>query len=133
MVLQEFAREKNIVIENNIPEDLEVFTDGKLMGIVFNNLISNAIKFSDQGGRVIVSAEKKNGKILIFVKDFGAGMSPKQVEHLFTGDQIALKHQNSGTGLGLIVVRDIINKLGGRILVESEPEKGTRFTIELEE
>jgi len=133
MVLQEFAREKNIEIENNISEDLEVHTDGKLLGIVFNNLISNAIKFSDPGGEVIVSAEKKNGKILIFVKDFGAGMSPEQVEHLFTGDQIALRHENSGTGLGLIVVRDIINKLGGKISVESEPGKGTRFTIELEE
>ncbi len=131
MVLQEFAREKNIVIENNIPEDLEINTDGKLMGIAFNNLISNAVKFSNPDSKVIVSAEKKNGKILIFVKDFGEGMSPEQVEHLFTGDQIALRHKNSGTGLGLIVVRDIINKLGGKISVESEPGKGTLFTIEL--
>lgn len=133
MVLQEFAREKNIEIENNVPEDLEVYTDGKLMGIAFNNLISNAIKFSNPDSKVIVSAEKKNGKVFIFVKDFGAGMSPEQVEHLFTGDQIALRHKNSGTGLGLIVVRDIINKLGGKISVESEPGKGTQFTIELEE
>jgi len=60
-------------------------------------------------------------------------MSPEQVEYLFTGNQIAFRHKNSGTGLGLIVVKDIIIKLGGKILVETELGKGTQFTIELEE
>lgn len=133
MVLQEFASEKRITLRNDIPEDFELYTDGKLLGIVFNNLVSNAIKFSDPDSEVVISAKRENGKSYIFVKDSGAGMSREQAENLFTEDNIASKHENRGTGLGLIVVRDIIRSIGGKISVESEPGKGAIFIIELGE
>ena len=131
MILQEFAKEKNIILENKIDENLEIETDGKLLSIVFNNLISNAIKFSNKGGKIIISSEKKSKKIILSVKDFGAGISKADVENLFSNQNKITQKENSGTGLGLIVSKDIVEKLGGKIWVESELNIGTEFFVEL--
>ncbi len=130
MILQEFANEKNIKIENKISENFEILTDGKLLSIVLNNLISNAVKYSDAGSKIIISAQKNNDKILISVKDFGKGMTVEDAQNLFS-DNNNLHHENSGTGLGLVVSKDIIKKLGGKIWAESTLNKGTKIFIEL--
>ncbi len=131
MILQEFANEKSIVIENKIEKDFELKTDGRLLSIVLNNLISNAVKFSNPESKIIISAKIKNNKTIIIVQDFGKGMSKENADNLFTNKPIDTKHENSGTGLGLIVSKDIIKKLNGKIWAESELNKGTKIFIEL--
>jgi len=131
MVLQEFANERRVIIENTINEDVEIYTDGTLLSIVFNNLISNAIKYSNLNGKIIVSSKKEDEKTIISIKDFGAGMSKSDLENLFVNHDNVTKNNESGTGLGLIVSKDIVEKLGGKIKVESEPNVGTEFFIEL--
>lgn len=131
MILQEFANEKSIIIENNIDENIEVKTDGKLLSIVLNNLISNAIKFSQSESKIIISAKQESEKVILSIKDFGIGISQNDAENLFTDTEISVKNENSGTGLGLVVSKDIVEKLGGKITVKSELKKGTEFFIEL--
>ena len=131
MILQEFANEKNILIENNIDENIEIETDSKLLSIVLNNLISNAIKFSNPNNKVIISTKKEAEKVILSVKDFGLGMSKQDKENLFTHTDKITQNENSGTGLGLIVSKDIVEKLGGKIWVESELKVGTEFFVEI--
>jgi len=131
MILQEFAKEKSITIKNNIPEESKIYTDGKLLSIVFNNLIANAVKFSNTGSEIIVSSKKENRKYILSVKDFGIGMTDFNTKNIFTTQDNITKNENSGTGLGLIVSKDIVEKLGGRIWVESKLNIGTEFFIEL--
>ena len=130
-ILQEFANEKNIKIRNNILESCEINTDGKLLGVVLNNLVSNAVKFSKPNSETIISSKKDNNSIIISVKDFGAGMKNSEAESLFTDNPQVQKNENSGTGLGLIVCKDIIKELGGKIWAKSEPGKGTEIFVKL--
>jgi len=130
IILQEFANEKSIKIENTVDEDIEIETDGRLLSIVINNLISNAVKFSYPDSKVTISAQKKNRHIVLSVKDFGKGMNKKQLENLFSENQNTTQSE-TGTGLGLIVSKDIIGKLGGKIWAESKPNEGTEIFIEL--
>ncbi len=115
LILQEFANEKQTSIENKITDDIEIETDGRLLNIVLNNVISNAIKYSYQNSKIEIFHKKSDDKIQIIIKDYGVGMSHKEVENLFTKHSVA-QHTNSGTGLGLLVSRNIIKKLGGKIL-----------------
>ena len=131
MILQEFANEKNILLENTIEENLEIETDGKLLSIVLNNLISNAIKFSKSNNKIIISSKNEANKVILSVKDFGSGMSKSDVENLFSNQDNITQKENSGTGLGLIVSKDIVEKLGGKIWVESELGVGTVFFVEI--
>ncbi len=131
MILQEFANEKSIIIENNVTEDIELETDSRLLSIVLNNLISNAVKFSPDNGKVVVCAEKNTNKTRIFITDFGIGMTREETVNLFNKNLNVAKNENTGTGLGLIVSKDLVEKLGGKISVSSEPGKGTEFKIEL--
>ena len=131
IILGEFAKEKNISIKNSINENLEINTDGKLLSVVLNNLITNAIKFSNDNGIIEISAKNKNNKVFISVKDFGVGISPENLKLLFKGKINNSQNENRGTGLGLIVSKDIIEKLGGTIRAESKLNIGTTFYIEL--
>jgi len=130
MILQEFANEKNITIENNIDENFEIITDSRLLSIVLNNLISNAVKFSSNNSKIQLSATVDTDKTTIFVKDFGIGMTKEEAENLFKNRLNITKSDSKETGLGLIVSKDIVEKLGGKIIVTSEPNKGTEFKIE---
>lgn len=130
MILQEFANEKSITIENNIDENIDFETDSRLLSIVLNNLISNAVKFSPKNSKIIISGTKKNQKTTITIKDFGIGMTKEEAENLFNKTLNTTKKEGKDTGLGLIVSKDIVEKLGGEISVSSEPNKGTEFKIE---
>ena len=132
IILEEFSKEKSILLISKINEDTEIKTDGRLLSIVLNNLITNAIKFSDNNSKVEISATKDREKTLISVKDYGCGISKENLKKLFVG-QSNMKHANKGTGLGLIVCKDIVDKLGGKIWAESEEGKGTTFLIEIHE
>jgi signal transduction histidine kinase len=109
----------------------DVYGDRDKIKQVFINLVSNAIKYNQKGGHIIISADLIENEHLITVKDDGLGMSPEIVKHLFerfyrshrTEDQI------QGTGLGLSICKKIIENHNGRISVKSEPNFGTEFEI----
>lgn len=121
---------KNLEIETNIDEDVFVNADEELLMLVWNNLFSNAVKFTDNNGKVSVSLKSDNGRCIVKVADTGCGMSRETGAHIFEkfyqGDT---SHTAQGNGLGLALVKRVIDILGGEIAVESELGKGSIFTI----
>ena len=94
------------------------------------NLISNAIKFTRPAGQIVISAELKNAELIIAIRDNGVGIKKENIGKLFRIDvnHSALGTQNEkGTGLGLILCKEFIEKHGGKIWVESEVGKGSQF------
>lgn len=120
---------KNIDLEADIADEIMVTTDGQLLSLVWNNFISNAIKFTPEGGKIFVGLSKEvSGKIKISVKDSGCGMNPqtkKRVfEKFFQGDT---SHATQGNGLGLALAARVAAICGGEIGVESQEGKGSEF------
>ncbi len=127
----ESAKSKGIEIANDIPNGLEVFADSNILQTVIRNLISNAVKFTRNGGTVSVSAKATSDKgVEISIKDTGIGMSPKMVDNLFRLDVQTNRKGTEGepsSGLGLLLCKEFIEKHGGKIWVESEEGKGSVF------
>lgn len=110
--------------------------DSEKIALVFDNLLDNAIKYTYPGGRVKLKTEFKNGKIVIIVQDSGIGIPRSQMSRVFTKffrGENAILFQTSGTGLGLYMVKNIIDRHCGTVAVNSEENKGTTFTVELPE
>lgn len=128
---EQIWEEKNIQIEADIGEEVSVYTDSELLKIVVNNLISNALKFTEKGGKVGIKVEgfNKNGAV-ISVSDTGCGIDSKTGNHIFEkfyqGDT---SHNGQGNGLGLALVKQIVDILGYEINVESEVGIGSIFTL----
>lgn len=113
-------------------DDVRVVSVSSYLEIVFGNLISNALKFSDLGGRVEITLKKQNTGAVLRVADNGPGISAetgkKIFEKFYQGDT---SHSSEGNGLGLALVKKVIDILGGEISVESEVGKGSAFTVAL--
>jgi signal transduction histidine kinase len=125
---------KRISILNNIPVKMQVFADKNLLSTILRNLISNAIKFTPQGGYITLSAEKSNGQVNISIADTGIGMTKEQIGNLFKLDTNLTKagtSEEKGTGLGLILCKEFVDIHKGSIRVESNPDKGSIFTFSL--
>lgn len=128
------AENKNIALEKEYDNDFEIFADIEMMQVVFRNLISNAIKFTDAGGKITVKAVQNEKYSHIAISDTGVGIPSEDIPKLF---RIDLHHSTDGTnnekgtGLGLILCKDIIDKHSGNISIESTIGKGTSFTISL--
>lgn len=122
--------QKNIEIETEIAEDVKVNTDGELLALVWNNLFSNAFKFTSEGGKVSVVLKATEHHAIVEVKDTGCGMSPEVGAHIFEkfyqGDT---SHATQGNGLGLALVKRVVDILHGEISVESSLGKGSTFTV----
>lgn len=123
---------KNIEIINELKDrEVNVWVDENMLTIVLRNLIANAIKFSNENSKIyIVLKTDKNGKNTIGVKDEGVGISAERIESIFIlGDNVTTKGTKgeSGSGLGLILCKEFIEKHGENIWVESEPGKGSTF------
>lgn len=123
---------KNIEIETDITEDVRVEADAELLYLVWNNLFSNAFKFTDEGGRVSVSLTATEHHAIVKVKDTGCGMSAEVGAHIFEkfyqGDT---SHSARGNGLGLALVKRVIDIMQGEIGVESAVGVGTTFTVRI--
>lgn len=123
---------KNIEIETDIQEDVYVNGDEELLTLVWNNLLSNAFKFTDEGGTVAITLEVDERYAIIKVKDTGCGISSdvgaRIFEKFYQGDTA---HATSGNGLGLALVKRVIDILHGEIEVSSVVGKGTVFTVKL--
>lgn len=122
--------EKHIEIETEIAEDVKVNTDGELLSLVWNNLFSNAFKFTSSGGTVTVILTSTEHYAIVKVTDTGCGMSPEIGAHIFEkfyqGDN---SHATQGNGLGLALVKRVVDILQGEISVESSLGKGSTFTV----
>ncbi len=128
----ESASAKNISISTEIPENLFVLADKYMIETIFRNLISNAIKFTHAGGKIKVEAIEKSSLAEIAVIDNGIGISKDHLYDLFRIDEQFRRDgtaNEKGTGLGLILCREFIEKNNGTINVESKEGEGSRFTI----
>ena len=122
----------NIEIETDIAEDVKVKADAELLGHVWNNLFSNAFKFTPSGGTVTVSLTATDHHAIVKVTDTGCGMTPEVGAHIFEkfyqGDT---SHSVQGNGLGLALVKRVIDIMQGEIGVESAVGVGTTFTVKI--
>lgn len=125
---------KQITILNQIPQNAIAFADANTTNLVIRNLLTNAIKFTNDGGEVVINALEKNNFWTISVKDNGVGMNEEVLKILFdkTAPYTTRGTANEkGTGLGLILCKEFIEKNGGRIWVESKQGKGSTFSFTL--
>jgi two-component system, OmpR family, sensor histidine kinase VicK len=133
LMLESLARHKHISIKNLVPEDIEIFADPYMIQSIFQNLISNAIKFTPEGGDIVVKAKVKNeGLVEVRVIDSGTGMTEEIRLSIFDEAKIVSTKgtkQEKGSGFGLTLVQEFIKKHGGKLWVESEPGKGTCFAF----
>lgn len=132
-MIREPAKIKEIEIGIQIPEGLMVFADKNILQMVIRNLVSNSIKFTEKGGKIILSVEAKDGKTVeISIKDNGIGMNKELVDNLFHADVRNGRKGTNGepsTGLGLLLCKEFVEKHGGKIWVESEEGKGSTFSF----
>jgi PAS domain S-box-containing protein len=135
-LVEKFRTQTDIhTITADFPAEFPVVQgDEQRLGQVLSNLLSNAIKYSPKGGRIVVSGEILDGSVQVSVSDEGIGLAPEQRENIF--DRFyrvdnALTRETQGVGLGLYIVRSIIEAHGGRVWVESEPGQHTAFSFAL--
>ena len=117
------AQQKSIAIFTEFPPLAFVFADKEMLSTIFRNLISNALKFTHPGGKIVISAEKKQTEWMITIADNGVGIKKEAIDKLFRIDESysTMGTQNEkGTGLGLLLCKEFIEKNGGKIWVESE-------------
>ena len=128
------AQSKSITIEKELPGKLIINADKARIGVVLRNLISNAVKFTNRGGTITVSAEELKGEILVSVKDNGVGIEKEDIEKLFRLDvnyTTLGTEKEKGSGLGIILCKEFVEKHGGKIWAESEVGKGSKFCFTL--
>ena len=126
------ATSKMISVINRIPENLIISADEYMMKTVLRNLISNAIKFTSSNGTVEIKSEIRQDELEISVKDSGVGIRKEIIEKIFKIDCNYTSRgtdNETGTGLGLILCKEFVEKHGGRIWVESEEGKGSEFKL----
>ena len=124
--------QENIEIETDIAEDVTIHADRELLSLVWNNLLSNAFKFTPSGGTVTLSLEATERYVIVKVQDTGCGMSAETGAHIFEkfyqGDT---SHATRGNGLGLALVKRVVDILHGEISVESALGEGSTFTVKI--
>lgn len=134
-VLNKIAKEKNIILEKQIEENIpQLYGSYNHFRQMLMNLIDNGIKYTPNGGKVKVSVFEKDEKLVIKVKDTGIGIDKKHQNRLFERFYRADKarsRQVGGTGLGLAIVKHIVLMFNGKIDLQSEPNRGSIFTIEI--
>ncbi|KAF0235864.1 MAG: integral membrane sensor signal transduction histidine, partial [Chitinophagaceae bacterium] len=124
---------KHIAFSNQVDPALIVWADKEMIRIVLRNLISNAIKFTPANGEINVYTSREGDRSTINIQDSGIGMTPETIQRIgakqyYTTAGTALE---KGSGFGLMLCSDLINRHGGQLIIQSEPGKGTVFTIQL--
>lgn len=126
---------KNINFVNSVDENSIVLGDPNMLDLVLRNLVANSVKFTDEGGEVKLYVEPSDGMLKVNVRDNGVGMTSKQLNNLFDVNTIMSTSgtaNETGTGLGLKLCKEFIERMGGKIFVESEEGKGSTFKFTLE-
>jgi len=127
------AKSKDITLINKVPSKLEAFYDNEMVHTVVRNILGNALKFTGNGGEIVVSARISGGDAIVSIADSGVGMSADEMKSLF---ELGVKSKNGtqgerGTGLGLIICKEFVEKNRGRIWVTANQPQGTIFHFTL--
>ena len=124
--------EKQIEFDASLEDRTVIQADASLLELVWNNLLSNAFKFTPPGGRVTLTQSCRDGWAVVTVADTGCGISPQAQKHIFDKFyQVDPSHASAGNGLGLALVRRVLERTGGRITVDSAEGRGSAFTVQL--
>ena len=124
--------EKQIEFDASLEDRTVIQADASLLELVWNNLLSNAFKFTPPGGRVTLTQSCRDGWAVVTVADTGCGISPQAQKHIFDKFyQADPSHASAGNGLGLALVRRVLERTGGRITVDSAEGRGSAFTVQL--
>jgi len=129
-LLNDNALQKAISISMDVPLISTIFADRAMVSTILRNLISNSIKFTNPGGKVEISVKQSPGQMIFSVSDNGVGIAKENIGNIFRLEESTSTpgtHQETGTGLGLILSREFVEKHNGTIGVESEVGKGSRF------
>ena len=129
-IITPIARNKDIKLNWDVKGEIKAKIDKNMVSSVLQNLTTNAIKFTERGGEVTISAFSESGKLNFIVSDTGVGMNEEQLQKLFKLDKASSSRgtdDETGTGLGLIISKEFIEKHQGQIWVESTPGKGSKF------
>jgi PAS domain S-box-containing protein len=130
----EAASKKQIAVEYDIPPKLKVTADGNMLESIVRNLVTNAVKYTPEGGTIHISAQEAGPQLIISVKDTGIGMSKTIMENLFNPHANTRRKGTGGelsTGLGLMICKEFIEKHGGSLQFESEEGKGSTFSFNM--
>lgn len=128
------AKLKNISLINNTEDNTKIMANDNMLDTVIRNLVSNAIKFTREGGEISVSSSMEGNQTVITIKDSGIGLSEDRLSNLFNSEGVTTLGTNKekGTGIGLQICKEMVAKMGGTIEAQSEGEnKGTTFIIKL--
>ena len=132
--LQHVAEARQVSIQLFNEAEVVVRGDDGLLARVFSNLIENGIHYNSPGGSVTITIEQKDAWAVVTVADTGIGIAPENLAHIFERfyrvDASRSRH-NGGAGLGLSIVAALVRQHGGEVKVESEPGKGSIFTVQL--
>ena len=131
-LMNDSARQKSITLSLQTPRNVPVIADTSMILCVLRNLISNAIKFTQAGGTVTISLVQKQKEVMVSVSDNGVGIRKELIDKLFRIDQSYSTpgtRNEKGSGLGLILCKDFVEKNGGKIWVESQSGKGSIFSF----
>ncbi len=131
LLLEPFWQKKEIEVELNL-EKITLINNDKLIQQIWINLISNAIKFSDNNSKIVINSYYENGKAVVEIIDYGIGIKAKDIGRIFERFyQVDTSRSSEGHGLGLVIVKTILDKLDGTISVQSELNTKTIFTVKL--
>lgn len=134
--VRSYSENKGIDLSNQIPHTIYVLADANMLKTILRNLIFNGIKFSNPGGKIVISAERENEMIKVSVMDEGVGMDEKTQKKVLSKQSNFTSKGTSGekgSGVGLDLCTDFVEKNGGKIWVESEPGRGSTFNFTLTE
>ncbi|WP_456456058.1 sensor histidine kinase [Thermovibrio sp.] len=130
--LSDFILKKKVKVEIEVPEDAQVYSDEKMLFAVLKNLIDNAIKYNREGGNLKISYKEHKNEVEIAVCDTGVGIPKSHLPFIFERFyrvERSRSRKSGGTGLGLSIVKLAVDKMGGKVEVESEEGKGTCFRV----
>ncbi len=132
LVFEDEWERKELVIETDLQDDVIIECDSELLEIVWNNILSNAVKFNKVGGTISLKLYTQAGKAVVAISDTGCGMNEETAKHIFDkfyqGDS---SHSTQGNGLGLALVKRIAHMINAEVTVSSEPDVGTSFIVKV--
>ncbi|HOW08961.1 MAG TPA: hybrid sensor histidine kinase/response regulator [Bacteroidales bacterium] len=134
VTVQPYAIQMEVTVSMNVKSDAVIMADPTDMEIIFNNLISNSVKYNKRGGKAEVTIDENDNEVIISFSDTGIGINETDRENLFS-EFVRIKNEKTknitGSGLGLSIVRKVVELYNGSIVVDSVPDIGTTFTVRL--